>query len=762
MTLAALLALACGDDKGTGPEPVNPVPTSLAAVGTVPETAVVTTALAEPIRVRVLDAKGEALSGIEVSWSVVSGGGSLSATSSATNASGGASVTWTLGKTAGENEAKATVGALAPVAFKVRGEPDRPATLTLLVDGAAVDTLSFEMGDEGRQLTARVLDEHGNEVAAPTLEWSTSDTAVATVDTAGLVTARGPGTAKITASSEAASATATVRVQAPPPGTLSEVGDVPETATVGLPLAEPIRVRVLDAKGQPLSGAQVSWSVVSGGGSLSETSSTTDVSGEASVTWTLGKTAGENEAKATVGTLAPVVFKVRGEPGDPATLTLLSNGAAVDTLSFSAIGDSRQLAARVLDGHGNEITSPTLEWSTSDAAVATVDTTGLVTARGTGEVRIKATAGEAHTEATVSVRQVPVSLVIAAPERKSVGEGDTLRLTVVKVTDARGATIPDAHVSWTSADARVATVDSAGLVTAVREGEVRITAKSGGASASVMISVMGKIAFVRGVQIFIMNTDGSGLEKFTDDAGGRHTTPSWAPDGSKIAYAFRNIDGIGLTQIRTRTLDRQTQRFLSDGGGHDEGPVWSPDGETIVFGTYRNDEFRIRLMSADGSNQRMIGDSYGEAFSWSLDGTEILHTSVLNGYRRLFIMKADGSGIRPIGDGRPENRWDDIWPSLSPDGSALLFASNRSGKYQIYVMNLPYGQPRLLSDGSARDTSPSWSPDGSKVLFIREVDGVTTRVHVMNADGTGVVQLTSDASGLVEEFSPVWRPQPKR
>jgi TolB protein len=77
-------------------------------------------------------------------------------------------------------------------------------------------------------------------------------------------------------------------------------------------------------------------------------------------------------------------------------------------------------------------------------------------------------------------------------------------------------------------------------------------------------------------------------------------------------------------------------------------------------------------------------------------------------------------------------------------------------------MNLPYGQPRLLSDGSARDTSPSWSPDGSKVLFIREVDGVTTRVHVMNADGTGVVQLTSDASGLVEEFSPVWRPQPKR
>jgi Tol biopolymer transport system component len=451
---------------------------------------------------------------------------------------------------------------------------------------------------------------------------------------------------------------------------------------------------------------------------------------------------------------------VRGVPGEPAAVTLLSEGAAVDTLSLPDIGESRKLTARVLDGHGNEISSPSLEWSTSDTAVVTVDSAGRVTARGAGEAEITASSGAAKGSLTVRVTRAPATLAISV-DTASLGEGDTLRLSVV-VKDRNGKVIPDAAVTWTSADAWVATVDTAGLVEAVHEGEVKITAASGEASASAAISVMGKIAFVRYEgdfqQIFIMNSDGSGEEQVTH-AAQHHDAPTWAPDGSRIAYAVitptsERIDAISLAE-RVTTV-------LSDGDGFDSEPAWSPDGTRIVFLSYRNNKQIIRTMLADGSNQRTIGPAGLDTryFSWSPDGTEILYSGPAGIYHRLYIMKADGSeASRQIGDAGPDDKWNDIRPSLSPDGSKLLFMSSRGGsRFLIYVMSLPEGEPKLLSDGTATDLSPSWSPDGSTILFTRSLSG-GSKIHIMNADGTGVTQLTY---GQHSYSRPAWRPRPKR
>ena len=64
----------------------------------------------------------------------------------------------------------------------------------------------------------------------------------------------------------------------------------------------------------------------------------------------------------------------------------------------------------------------------------------------------------------------------------------------------------------------------------------------------------------------------------------------------------------------------------------------------------------------------------------------------------------------------------DAYPLLSPDGSKILFESDRTGNWEIYVMN-PDGKDVVqLTNNTAPDQTPSWSPDGRKIVFASERD----------------------------------------
>jgi hypothetical protein len=101
-----------------------------------------------------------------------------------------------------------------------------------------------------------------------------------------------------------------------------------QTATVGSPLTQPLRVTVLDASGAPVSGVAVQWTVLSGGGSLSASSTETAADGTTAATFTLGAAVGTQKAQAAVPGLAgsPVVFTANATPGEPAVSTLVVAG----------------------------------------------------------------------------------------------------------------------------------------------------------------------------------------------------------------------------------------------------------------------------------------------------------------------------------------------------------------------------------------------------------------------------------------------------
>lgn len=84
----------------------------------------------------------------------------------------------------------------------------------------------------------------------------------------------------------------------------------------------------------------------------------------------------------------------------------------------------------------------------------------------------------------------------------------------------------------------------------------------------------------------------------------------------------------------------------------------------------------------------------------------------------------------------------------------VVFSSNRSGNYEIYVLDPNTGLSTQLTNNPANDISPVWSSDGSQIAFVSDRDG-DYELYVMKADGTGLLQLTNN---LAQDVQPRWQP----
>lgn len=137
---------------------------------------------------------------------------------------------------------------------------------------------------------------------------------------------------------------------------------------------------------------------------------------------------------------------------------------------------------------------------------------------------------------------------------------------------------------------------------------------------------------------------------------------------------------------------------------------------------------------------------------WSPDGSHILFSSERDGDREIYAMDANGSSpVRITNTAGTDER-----PAWAPDGNRIAFVSNRDGNAEIYVMNADGTGQTRLTDSPWEDTDPAWSPDGGKIAFASSRSGVPN-IHVMNADGTATAQLSFDIAGA-SSSQPAWSP----
>ena len=95
----------------------------------------------------------------------------------------------------------------------------------------------------------------------------------------------------------------------------------------------------------------------------------------------------------------------------------------------------------------------------------------------------------------------------------------------------------------------------------------------------------------------------------------------------------------------------------------------------------------------------------------------------------------------------------DTSPCYSPDGSKIVFNSDRGGSQQLYVMSADGGDAQRISFGAGKYGTPVWSPRGDLIAFTK-IEGGTFYIGVMQPDGSGERLLTQDF--LVE--GPTWAP----
>ena len=152
------------------------------------------------------------------------------------------------------------------------------------------------------------------------------------------------------------------------------------------------------------------------------------------------------------------------------------------------VGGTVLLVATLQDANGSALTGRSISWTSSNPGVATVSSSGLVSAASTGSATITATSEGQSASAPVSVTSVPVASVSVSPTTASVQAGQTVQLSATP-KDANGNALTGRAVTWATGNGAVATVSSAGLVSGVAAGTATITATSEGHSGTATVTV---------------------------------------------------------------------------------------------------------------------------------------------------------------------------------------------------------------------------------------------------------------------------------
>lgn len=174
-----------------------------------------------------------------------------------------------------------------------------------------------------------------------------------------------------------------------------------------------------------------------------------------------------------------------GDSTGPSGVGTVRVTPALDSLP---IGATVALSATVLDASGSRVAGATVFWNTANPSIATVSSSGVVTAIDTGTVQIAASSQGVSGFATITVEPKPVAAVNVTPPTAVIKVHQTVHLQANPV-DAQGNPLTGRVVTWQSSDPTVATVDDSGVVTGVSVGPATITAMCEGKSGSAAISV---------------------------------------------------------------------------------------------------------------------------------------------------------------------------------------------------------------------------------------------------------------------------------
>ncbi len=240
--------------------------------------------------------------------------------------------------------------------------------------------------------------------------------------------------------------------------------------------------------------------------------------------------------------------------------------------------------------------------------------------------------------------------------------------------------------------------------------------------------------------------------------------PALSPDGTRLAFRgwgepasedspyIDCAEPIFARYLANTTLDG-TELRGTGGFWEDSHPDWSPDGKRLLFDTGRNgdDIIRVMLINADGSGEEDLRIA-GQQPSWAPDNDRFVFRGCdLTGNRcglwlaRAIPAKPWETGFNLLGPVIEEPAA--AHPDWSPVSEQIVYQSTTGGSWDLYVINADGSGKRQLTTDPAVEGLPSWSPDGQWIAYVSDAGG-SWGIWLIRADGSERRQLFTYDGGI--------------
>ena len=470
-----------------------------------------------------------------------------------------------------------------------------PVTATVVVGGTL-------------PLQATVRDASGQSVSGPAVVWTVQDTSIATVSSAGVVSARGVGSTQVAASANGKSGIASITVTPLP---VASVTVTPARVDLRPGAHATLAALAYDASGKTLDGRAIVWASSNDGVATVDASGTVTAGavGSATITATSEGISGSSLVSVTNPAVASVAI-------EPQAATVLR-------------GATLQLTATITDASGAAVTDRAPTWTSSNTAVAIVSATGLVTAVAPGSAMIAAALDANADTATITVVSVPVGSVAVQPTTASLIIGQSTTLTAT-VKDANGAVVTDRRVAWATSNAAVASVSQAGVVKALAIGMATVSATSEGSSGSATVTVgAGPVASIslQPTSVTLQRNQTATLTATLKDAAGTVLTGrpiTWTSSDTTVARVSATgvvtALGIGAASIAATSEGRTATASVSVVTGPVDRIVISP---SSIDNLRADHSTQLSATAVDANGDAIAGAT----FSWHSANTYVATVS---------------------------------------------------------------------------------------------------------------------------------------
>jgi Tol biopolymer transport system component len=341
-----------------------------------------------------------------------------------------------------------------------------------------------------------------------------------------------------------------------------------------------------------------------------------------------------------------------------------------------------------------------LQWRSTDTTVAAVSPAGVVRAIAPGQAEIIATGFSQERRVALVVHQLPEALVVSPQHSGGAVQlplRSTRRFTAVAEA-ADSSPIPEARITWELGDTALATFDrGTGVLTPKALGTTTLTARLTGIQPAVWtIQIIpgdfdlqpARVGIPAGRRVTLAAL----LKDENGPIGSRATGVKWSSDRPDVALVREGtVDGLtpGKAVITATT-------------------PWGKSAKADVF---------------------VVGD--------------LLLASNRGGRLGIYQLRIGGpTGLLPVLQDSASN----IQAVFSPDRTRIAFSSNRSGSFDIYIMDSDGRNIRRLTIDSGNEGEPSWTPDGTNIVFT-STRGTTTQIAIIPVDGGDSRPLTTSSGG---------------